>query len=419
MYDDAECSGRGTCISGLCVCSEPYSGDWCHLRAPLDEATHHVLAGWTRLIAGGVLLLGGIAHLLAWILAGGVLSTAQVVTGDFRSLMLTLQFIGMTSLLDADLPTQYFSAASYFRVFALNVDPKDVFEGLGVSWSSSLTTMCYSSPPGGGNSTLSSQDIDFPAFAVAGGVLDWRKQRLGRVGRVPVDASELVTGWGGYVGSDPQRGALEVSFRLLCGTAVSCYTLLLLTSLVRRLVCWLMVGLRRRTRRQKRLRQIQAIEARYRQQMEPEVRKGAGAVEARCPQELAPAQLCFPCWEVNACIFTINGMAVAIGSVVASAGPAGCMRMHAVLVLLLPSLCFVSWVFWRVQRSLLAGTGGNLVWWRSNSYTDAASELLILQVTATCGFVTALGCFPHGHGGRPMCDLWVSHWQGRGMHAFA
>ena len=542
MYDDAECSGRGTCISGLCVCSEPYSGDWCHLRAPLDEATHHVLAGWTRLIAGGVLLLGGIAHLLAWILAGGVLSTAQVVTGDFRSLMLTLQFIGMTSLLDADLPTQYFSAASYFRVFALNVDPKDVFEGLGVRWSSSLTTMCYSSAPGGGNSTLSSQDIDFPAFAVAGGVLDWRKQRLGRVGRVPVDASELVTGWGGYVGSDPQRGALEVSFRLLCGTAVSCYTLLLLTSLVRRLVCWLMVGLRRRTRRQKKLRQIQAIEARYRQQMEPEVRKGAGAVEAlvsghkfgeqtlagaseekrlgrdaeldadgamlvgvrvdneelnstsvqvaagdfgfgrwlpskavawaetgpaiqrgqgseegryaeasdshddratcgacgkrghwhescqdlntvlldpRCPQELAPAQLCFPCWEVNACIFTINGMAVAIGSVVARAGPAGCMRMHAVLVLLLPSLCFVSWVFWRVQRSLLAGTGGNLVWWRSNSYTDAASELLILQVTATCGFVTALGCFPHGHGGRPMCDLWVSHWQGRGMHAFA
>ena len=106
-------------------------------------------------------------------------------------------------------------------------------------------------------------------------------------------------------------------------------------------------------------------------------------------------------------------------SVVASAGPAGCMRMHAVLVLLLPSLCFVSWVFWRVQRSLLAGTGGNLVWWRSNSYTDAASELLILQVAATCGFVTALGCFPHGYCGRPMCDPWVSHWQGRGMHAFA
>ena len=49
-------------------------------------------------------------------------------------------------------------------------------------------------------------------------------------------------------------------------------------------------------------------------------------------QQLAPIDLCFPKWELVVGALMLNGVAASVGSVLASAGPAGCSSMYAVHV---------------------------------------------------------------------------------------
>jgi len=307
-YNAKPCSGRGSCTRGLCVCFGKFSGQACEVEGAFAEQDLAYFGAMSRLISLVTLGLGLGAHLLAWVVAGGFFSTQVLVSGDYWSFLLHLQFISLTAFLDTSLPVQYFEWASYFRIFTLQIDPKDVVEGLGFGWrdvfSLPLTHMCYSHPlpeyhprevlvgdlssPGGeGNASAISLDTLIPLGYLEGSVAGYRASSAPllqpqttpnswpkhvRYRRNTFLAHELAEGWGGNVGMDKDRGTLEVSFRLLCGTLITCYGLLVFAFVTRRSLATFFVWLRKANRRRKLLSDWKKyeIKARERKKMSPD-----------------------------------------------------------------------------------------------------------------------------------------------------
>ena len=209
--------------------------------------------------------------------------------------MISLQFVATSCFLDTSLPTQYFAFASYFRIFALQFDPKDVVEWLGFRWldlvPTPLTNACYESASnvshprqelaaalaaaGSESAHIAADSLAPPSpppgsrlfldLLVASSTNSLENATVfTRSNRILVKASEVLQGWGGTVGEDPVRGALEVSMRLLCGTLLASYAMLLLAWASRCLLRVLIARLRRRGYRQKRLKQLREAEALHR-----------------------------------------------------------------------------------------------------------------------------------------------------------
>ena len=86
-YNDPPCTGRGRCVSGVCVCEDKYSGERCETRAAFDSRVLASLASWVRLVAAAILALGVVCHLLSWVISGGLRLTNQPVAGDYWSLV--------------------------------------------------------------------------------------------------------------------------------------------------------------------------------------------------------------------------------------------------------------------------------------------------------------------------------------------
>ena len=367
-YNDPPCTGRGTCVSGVCVCEDNYSGERCETRAAFDSRVLASLASWVRLVAAAILGGGVVCHLLSWVIAGGLRLTNQPVAGDYWSLVTSpppvsnltrlqwtppssfclpslvaltpslpfrfrdvvlvtifsfpystrtprpqvigLQFVATSCFLDTSLPTQYFAFASYFRIFALQFDPKDVVEWLGLRWldlvPTPLTNACYESaanvshprqelvaalaaagsesadiaagllapPPPPGSRLFLDLLIAKPTASLDNATVFTRSNRI------LVKTSEVLEGWGGNVGEDPVRGALEVSMRLLCGTLLASYAMLLLAFVSRSLLRVLISRLRRRGYRRKRLIHFREAEALHRSLTAPQEDLAAADVEA-------------------------------------------------------------------------------------------------------------------------------------------
>ena len=321
-YNDLPCAGRGRCVRGVCLCGHMYSGDRCQVKGSFPEETLQTWSLWTRLIAAGILAVSVLAHFLAWVVAGGLFCKQVLVAGDYWSFLLHLQFIGLTSYLDTSLPDQYFQWASAFRVFNIQFDPKEVFEAWGFKWGDyfplPLTNFCYKeaavpeyrtsadlSKLGGGNAsaisfdTLAEFGIHTKGSELKGHVaadsgyqsLRYRKMFMG---------PELVEGWGGKVGLNKDRGALEISFRLLCSTLVCCYGIVIFSFLTRCAFAKLVVHLRKKNSRTKKIRYLQKIEDKERKKMkmsaeevikfEEEERQQA---EHQAAEELAKESECY------------------------------------------------------------------------------------------------------------------------------
>ena len=278
-YNDLQCEGRGRCVSGACLCDHMYSGERCQIRGSFTNDELLLFSIWTRGIAACILGLSALAHFLAWVVAGGFFCKQVLVSGDYWSFLLHLQFIALTSFLDTSLPNQYFEWASYYRVFTLQFDPKDVVEAWGFDWKDimpvPLTNFCYKEALpefhpradlmgklGGGNAsaisldTLAELGLDTSLTEDGGG-----HRRFIFMGQ------ENVEGMGGKVGHDKARGALEVSFRLLTSSLVCCYGILILVYLSRCAFAKMSVNLRLRNHRAKKLRTLQEIEEEERKKM--------------------------------------------------------------------------------------------------------------------------------------------------------
>ena len=120
-YNDLPCEGRGECVRGMCICKSGFSGEYCEHQAFFNDELLRKMASMTRIGAAGVLIFGGFVHVLASLTGSLFQKQALFVAGDFRSLLVCLQFVGLSSFLDTSLPTQYFEFASYFRIFALMI----------------------------------------------------------------------------------------------------------------------------------------------------------------------------------------------------------------------------------------------------------------------------------------------------------
>jgi hypothetical protein len=105
-YNDLPCGGRGKCVSGTCVCTGRYSGDRCQEQGSLHESDLHWLGNLIQVL--GVLIVGAsmCAHLMSWIVVGGLFKEQMWVAGDHFSLLLHLQFMALTVFLDTSVPVQ-------------------------------------------------------------------------------------------------------------------------------------------------------------------------------------------------------------------------------------------------------------------------------------------------------------------------
>ena len=172
----------------------------------------------------------------------------------------------------------YFEFASFFRIFLFSLDPKDVVEYLGFKWltvlSTPLTNMCYNAsiPTAHPRAALFSQLPGArPVSLESLPILNSTQEFEGRIRRtvyqrsetrIIIKSAERLEGWGGYVGEDLERGALEVAFRVFCGTVVLSWGSLVLTFFIRSMFCQLSVCLRRLSYRRRKLAKFRAKENR-------------------------------------------------------------------------------------------------------------------------------------------------------------
>lgn len=94
-------------------------------------------------------------------------------------------------------------------------------------------------------------------------------------------------------------------------------------------------------------------------------------------QAVAPADLLFPRWELPIMAFIIAGVSSSTAAVLSAASAAGCGMMYATAAALAPMVAFQVFVFWQVHVNVFSKNAIK-VFWRANSYHDAAVEKRML-----------------------------------------